>query len=76
MNLSFTSCKLIFLTLFTMQTFAQQVLPLYPGKIPNSKPAPNTESSAIEDSILIVSDISRPTLTVYLPEKSKQQVKR
>jgi acetyl esterase/lipase len=51
---------------------AQLVLPLYTDSIPNSKPYPDEESFRYErDSILILSKISRPTLTVFLPPKSK-----
>ena len=71
MNLSFINCKLIVLSLFTLNSFSQQVLPLYPSAIPNSKPAPNTESSTTSDGIFVISNVSKPTLTVYLPEKSK-----
>jgi acetyl esterase/lipase len=71
MNLSFISCKLIVLSLITLNTFSQQVMPLYPSVIPNSKPAPDTESSTINDGILVISNINKPTLTVYLPEESK-----
>ena len=72
MNLSFTRCILPLLILFTINAAAQETLPLYSGKIPNSKPVPNTESSAInEDSILIVSNVSQPTLTVFLPDAGK-----
>lgn len=70
MNLSFIHFKLIVLTLFTLNTYSQQVIPLYPSGIPNSKPVPDTESSKNE-GILIVSNVSRPTLTVYLPDESK-----
>lgn len=52
---------------------AQKVIPLYKGAIPNSKPSPNEERSEInKDSILIIHNISRPTLTVYLPAKEKR----
>jgi len=71
MNLSFINCKLIVLSLITLNSFSQQVLPLYASAIPNSKPAPNTESSTTNDGIFVVSNVSKPTLTVYLPEKSK-----
>ncbi len=49
---------------------AQTVIPLYPGAIPNSKPAPDeekTETSA--DGITRISKISKPTLTIFLPAK-------
>lgn len=45
-------------------TFGQQVIPLYEGKIPNSKETPDKEH---ENSYHFVSKVSRPTLTVYQP---------
>jgi acetyl esterase/lipase len=73
MNLSFMRYQLIgVITLLVVNTYAQEVLPLYPGKIPNSKPAPDIESPATNaDNVLIVSNVSRPTLTVFLPDPSK-----
>ncbi len=51
---------------------AQTVMPLYPGQIPNSRPAPNEETSQYsDDGILSISKVSRPELTVYLPPKEK-----
>lgn len=55
-----------FLSVFN--SFAQQEIPLYEGKIPNSKPAPNTEKS-VNNGILIISEVSIPILTVYKPKK-------
>ena len=53
-------------------TASQTVLPLYSESIPNSKPTPDEETSAInKDSVLIISNISRPTLSVYLPPAEK-----
>jgi acetyl esterase/lipase len=51
--------------------YGQQSLPLYPGKIPNSKPAPNKEKLEVrpENGMHIISAISIPTLTVFLPPK-------
>jgi hypothetical protein len=41
---------------------AQNVIPLYNGAIPNSRPAPDEENSRYEqDSILIVSRVSHPS---------------
>lgn len=51
--------------------FAQKVLPLYAGDIPNSKPAADEEKVEQKNGIVIISKISRPTLTVFLPPKSK-----
>lgn len=53
-----------------MATSAQQVMPLYEGTIPNSKPFKNIESQTRdENGFVIIKDISVPTLTVYLPNK-------
>jgi acetyl esterase/lipase len=66
--------RLIFITiLFVMASpvLAQITIPLYNGKIPNSKPAPDEETSEQQDGIIIVSKISKPTLTIFLPSKDK-----
>lgn len=48
-------------------------MPLYDGVIPNSKPGPDEETSEVNaGGRLIISRVSRPTLTVYLPQKEKQ----
>ena len=62
---------LLFSFPFALMTIAQQTIALYPGPIPNSKPGPDKESSEItsDSHILLISQVSRPTLTVYLPEK-------
>lgn len=63
---------IFFINVYFMTTSAaQQVLPLYPSAIPNSKPSPNEETTETKDGILIVSKISIPTLTVFLPPKEK-----
>jgi len=50
----------------------QTVIPLYNGDIPNSKPTANQEGYHFEaGGILIVTDITRPSLTVFLPSKAK-----
>lgn len=52
---------------------AQTTLPLYKDSIPNSRWTPDTETSEINaDSVLIVHNISRPTLSVYLPPKNQR----
>ena len=57
---------------FSMQ--AQTVIPLYDGEVPNSRPAPDKENSRYEqDSILIVSKVSRPTLTLFFLPKKKRR---
>lgn len=56
---------------FNYTVSAQTVMPLYEGKIPNSIPGKNYEKSEInKDGVLIISNISIPTLTVYKPEKN------
>jgi acetyl esterase/lipase len=51
-----------------MLAHAQEVLPLYPKGIPNSKPVRNTEKKEVRDNgMWIISNISVPTLTVFLP---------
>src|SRR4051812_12663007 len=49
---------------------AQETFPLYPDKIPNSKSTPDEEKTEVTD-ITVVSNISRPTLSVFLPDKGK-----
>ena len=71
MNLSFIKGKLVALSLITLNSYSQQVMPLYPSGIPNAKPAPNTESSSTNDGILVIGNVSQPTLIVYLPAESK-----
>lgn len=60
------------LTCFVLITCAQTVIPLYPDSIPNSKPSPDeekTETSA--KGVPMISKISHPTLTIFLPPKEK-----
>ncbi|QRR02736.1 alpha/beta hydrolase [Dyadobacter sandarakinus] len=47
------------------KTLAQQAIALYPGAIPNSIAADNQETNKDQ----IARNVSRPTLTVFLPEK-------
>ncbi|MEX2234872.1 MAG: alpha/beta hydrolase [Cyclobacteriaceae bacterium] len=60
----------LLISLFIMNLVqGQEVLPLYPKGIPNSKPAPDTEKSEVtQNGMHIISAISIPTLTVFLPE--------
>jgi acetyl esterase/lipase len=59
----------VFATVFAFAN-AQEVLPLYPSVIPNSKSAENQEKSETKDGVLIISKISIPALTVFLPPAS------
>jgi acetyl esterase/lipase len=60
----------LLLTITATMAFAQQqkALPLYPKGVPNSKPIPATYKEKINDTYLITK-VSIPTLTPYLPEK-------
>jgi acetyl esterase/lipase len=63
---------LLIAVLFCSQMNAQTVIELYGGTIPDSKPYPNEEYAHYEEKgILIVSKVSIPTLTVFLPPKDK-----
>jgi len=53
---------------------AQEIVKLYPGVIPGSKPAPADfkETAPVgDDGIIRISKVSEPTLTVFLPSKEK-----
>jgi acetyl esterase/lipase len=51
-----------------MKINAQTEIALYADAIPNSKPAENKEKQVNNGGILIISDISIPTYTVYKPQ--------
>lgn len=62
---------LILMTGISVSSMAQKVIPLYDGAIPNSKPTADEEKTEYgKDSILRISKVSRPTLTIYQPPKS------
>jgi acetyl esterase/lipase len=61
---------LLFLFMMSHWIYSQTVLSLYNGSIPNSIGVPNEEISEIRDNgIQIISKVSQPTLSVYLPPK-------
>ncbi|WP_276089519.1 alpha/beta hydrolase [Pedobacter sp. JY14-1] len=65
---------ILLMALVSIQLSAQQVIPLYSGKIPGAKPAPadyREEAPLGQDKITRVAKVSAPTLTVYLPAKEK-----
>jgi acetyl esterase/lipase len=72
--------KLITTMSFVLSTSvlsAQQVLPLYPDQLPNSKPCDEKEHEFIDTSwnkngLLIVDHITKPTLAIYEPVKEKR----
>ncbi|WP_250318058.1 alpha/beta hydrolase [Pedobacter sp. B4-66] len=58
----------------TVSLKAQEIVKLYPGAIPGSKPTPAgfKEIAPVgDDGIIRVSKVSEPTLIVYLPAKEK-----
>lgn len=56
--------------------YAQKVIPLYfPDSIPNSIPHANEETRTMDEKgVLLVGKISRPTLTLFLPEHARGKV--
>jgi acetyl esterase/lipase len=50
---------------------AQKEILLYKGAIPNAKPCSSKETSKI-DGVLIISNVTVPTLTAFIPPKEKQ----
>lgn len=61
----------VVLQIFTPNIYSQAVIPLYKDSIPNSKPTANEEVREYKDEVMIIRKISQPTLTVFLPPKSK-----
>ncbi len=64
--------KTLFLSVMTLITAglaAQEVIPLYPGELPNSKPNTMKEVASTDGSGWIMK-VSKPTLTIYLPPAS------
>src|SRR5690242_3687012 len=58
-------CPLVLLSAFFLQATAQKTIPLYQGRIPNSNNAANEEQA--NASHTVVSKVSVPTLSIYLP---------
>ena len=58
---------------FGSRGIAQTILPLYPGKIPGAIETPDRERTET-DGIVRIHEISKPTLTVFLPEGVKGSV--
>jgi acetyl esterase/lipase len=50
---------------------AQRQIPLFEGRIINSKPSLDEETIKVTEGITIVSKISRPSLTLYLPKSER-----
>jgi acetyl esterase/lipase len=63
---------IIFFLFFTAMD-AQKIIPLYTGAISGSKVTNTKEKSETDkDGIVLISKISKPTLSVYLPPKTKR----
>ena len=61
---------LIVLMMVSLLLEAQQSINLYPAAVPNSKPYLMKEKTYEENGHLTgVSNVSQPTLTIYLPDK-------
>ena len=60
---------LLVLSLFAGMSSAQTVLKLYNGVIPNEVAGPDKESS--KEGRVEISNVTRPTLEVFLPLKGK-----
>lgn len=58
----------VFGILSALSCLAQQEIPLYLGAVPNAKNTPNEE---IKTASNVISKVSQPTLTVFLPPKDK-----
>jgi acetyl esterase/lipase len=58
----------VFSILSALSCLAQQEIPLYSGVVPNAK---NTLNEEIKTASNVVSKVSQPTLTVFLPPKDK-----
>lgn len=65
----------LLLFLFFIQTcmiFSQEAIPLYTGAIPNSKPVKDQEVTEVQNAKrIIISNVTRPSLTAYLPSQEK-----
>lgn len=62
---------LIFFVFLVKISNAQQIIPLYPGKIPNSKVSPDEEQKSANASVdSVTRKVSVPTLSIFLPSKN------
>jgi acetyl esterase/lipase len=69
--------KIFLSTLFALfsltTTMAQQIIPLYPVAIPNSKKDSSVKekSETTKEGVLLLSEVVEPTLTAFIPPKEK-----
>ena len=66
----FTTCLLSLFFALSMLT-AQEIIPLYQGAIPGNKNVPDQEKSDTSGGFFRLTNISRPTLGIFLPSKQK-----
>ena len=65
---------LLFFYMFSTWINAQQTIPLYPGATPNSIIKPDIEKrTELGNGNYFLEFISRPTLSIYLPEDKKEK---
>ena len=69
MNMKNITSLIFFLSIMNTILLSQTVIPLYKDSIPNSRPGKDEEKIEYPNSITIISKISRPTLTIFLPKK-------
>lgn len=55
----------------SLSTVLAQTIPLYPGEIPGGKSVPDQEKKEERSGRSLIRNITRPTLTIFLPEASK-----
>ena len=68
----YKSLLIVFFTAIFMKGNSQTVIPLYPGKVPNSVDGPNEEIKNINATKQVrYEKVSQPTLEIYLPSKKK-----
>ena len=65
------SIFIFFLYVAPMSIMSQTIIPLYKNAIPNSIPSKNEEHTDTTNGIIIISKVTVPTLTVFLPPKGK-----
>ena len=66
---------LVFISSLNCGIYAQKVIALYEGQVPNSKPTTLSDTALVfpmgKDTGHVIIRVIQPELTIYLPEKSK-----
>lgn len=63
---------LLFVLLLNIKTNAQEIYPLYPDKIPNSKPTGVKEVKLEKNGDIIYQKVSIPTISPFIPQDKKE----